>query len=589
MVEMVFSLELKLGKRRNRLQTFQRVYAGWLVLQFLAYFQLHLSRPPTQPGPGVADFVQSFFLVFVLQHFLVLLLATPSFLAGMVTDEKAQGTLLLLLTTDLTASQIVLGKFLGGLTQVTLLTLTGLPVLCFIVGYGGLGPQLVLGVVILSGLFLATLGAVSLCLSVYCRQTRDAVLRTYLWCGLPVLAGWTFVRWVEPYAVRKWPASPWTAAGVYLGDGIRSLNPIRLLEPVWGAGNWPEFFGRVCPLAASLGGVTVVCLTLAIWRLRPVTIRQLGGGARKPRKAPWRPAVHEDDPIRWKERTAGRAWVRWLGVAVVVAASTAASYWVALQQQPLLFLVQGLVACFLLSLVVGIRASGSVSSEREGKTWETVLLTPLETWDLVIDKRAGTLQRFLPHLAAYALPALVFSTTAGAYAVAYTVATLLATLGAMHYMAANGVWCSVKSESSWRSLLVTLGSGYAYAVVIASGFLFVYGAGACVVTPLLFVLLRKMGIDDFELTAVITGTVGGTLAAIWTFVRWADGCAHSAKEWIDAQERYGRTLARSLARALKKYAERQEQLRREQQTTGAGRSRPGGSEPIGADSSPQRG
>jgi hypothetical protein len=212
-------------------------------------------------------------------------------------------------------------------------------------------------------------------------------------------------------------------------------------------------------------------------------------------------------------------------------------------------------------------------------------LTPLETWDLVIDKRTGTLQRFLPHLVAYAVPALAFSITAGLYAVSYTVSTVLSAFAAMYYMASTGVWCSVKSESSWRSLLLTLGTGYAFAVFVGSGYAFLYGVAACTITPFLFFFLRLVGIQNLELAAVITGTVVGTLGTLWTLLRWADMRVHSAKEWIDAQERYGRTLTRSLARALRKYAERQEQRRREQQAAAAGRNLPGGSGQVVADAS----
>ena len=38
----VFSLELLLGSRRGKLHAFRRVYAGWLIGQFVLLFALHL-------------------------------------------------------------------------------------------------------------------------------------------------------------------------------------------------------------------------------------------------------------------------------------------------------------------------------------------------------------------------------------------------------------------------------------------------------------------------------------------------------------------------------------------------------------------
>src|SRR5262245_18896398 len=116
----VFSLELLLASRRGRLLWLRRSYAAWLVAQFLflAGPRLYEAWPGTTPGPGLAIFTQSYFEIFLVQHFVLLFLATPALVAGSITDEKGQRTLQHLLTADVTAWEIVAGKLFGRLAQV---------------------------------------------------------------------------------------------------------------------------------------------------------------------------------------------------------------------------------------------------------------------------------------------------------------------------------------------------------------------------------------------------------------------------------------------------------------------------------------
>jgi ABC-2 family transporter protein len=124
------------------------------------------------------------------------------------------------------------------------------------------------------------------------------------------------------------------------------------------------------------------------------------------------------------------------------------------------FLAQALLAMFLASLVVGIRCSGAISGEREKQTWEALLLTPLSTRNLVRGKLRGIIGASYPYLRAYAVPAVLLSILGGIPALVWTVVALPVTWLAMYYVGATGLWCSVRSKSSWRSLLGTLGFGY---------------------------------------------------------------------------------------------------------------------------------
>ena len=124
------------------------------------------------------------------------------------------------------------------------------------------------------------------------------------------------------------------------------------------------------------------------------------------------------------------------------------------------FLLQGLVVMLLGSFVVGIRCSGAVTGERERQTWEAVLLTPLSAKQLVHGKLWGVMAACYWYLLAYAVPAVLLSALGGGGSLGWTVLWLAVTVLAMYFMGAAGLWCSVRSKTSWRSLLGTMALGY---------------------------------------------------------------------------------------------------------------------------------
>src|SRR5581483_10541525 len=152
----VLSLELQQASQRGRLLKLWHAYFSWLALQlFVLYanysasvelrrFSPHLiGLPSTAALTG--QFVNSYLATFVWQHFLLVLLATPAFVAGAISDEKTRGTLPFLLCADVSSADIVAGKLLGRLAQVAFVAWAGLPFFCFIGGFGGLDGLTVAG------------------------------------------------------------------------------------------------------------------------------------------------------------------------------------------------------------------------------------------------------------------------------------------------------------------------------------------------------------------------------------------------------------------------------------------------------------
>jgi ABC-type transport system involved in multi-copper enzyme maturation permease subunit len=531
MIGAVLYQEWLLGSRRSRLYLFRWVYAAWLmVLVFYGYFQYKVeeqSRLARRNVSGTTSFLdrastpeivgQWFAETFVAQQMILLVLATPAFVAGAITDEKRRGTLQYLLTTDLEARHILLGKLLGRVAQVALVSAAGLPLFALLAGFGGVQPATLLAVGIALLVPLFALASASLLASVWCRQTRDAVLALYVLGTLGGLAVW------------------------YLRGSLNYLNPLFVLTPAWGA--WKSLdlaeLGRRLLISSLCWGLFgCVCLALAVWRLRPAYVRELDKVRPKPLHW-WRGSVPrapvQDEPIRWRERHVEglaptpslRRIPQWLGVTLVAGLTTCSSLLILIFSLPsgvhagdlilalvrfqparltaLMpsagngFLVQGLVVMLLASLVVGIRCSGAITGERERRTWEALLLTPLSARELIRGKLWGILGASAIYLLAYAAPAIVLSVFGGVLSLFWVLLWLAVTVLAMYYIGAAGLWCSVRAGNSWRALLGTLAAGYV-------GGLAIYACTTPILLIASYILGSVLAVVDRQLGTRLNGT-----------------------------------------------------------------------------------
>ncbi len=507
MVGPVLYQEMLLGSRRSRWHWIRWIYFAWLLLILLPWLLFYFviaaefnRRPPDLRD--LAAFGEYYVNYLIFQHFLLLLLITPILVAGAITDEKWRGTLQYLLTTDLHPWEILVGKLAARLYQGLLLGLIALPLVSFFGVFAGLDLARTVGLVCCTALLLFAVGALSLLASVWCRHTRDAVLSVYC-AGVAALI---LVPLVELLTDRVAPG----ALGA-LREYVYPLYPLGgniITMPL------AEYGRRFGIFTAFWGSFGLGCLLVASWRLRRAYTRQLEKSGRERKRRWWnlrRPGIG-NHPLLWKERyvegIAPLAILRrvptWLGVVGVFALTVASSGWILLDRLPYgtspadvwrmvwggdwhrlwlvresldsnygAFLLQGWVVLLLASLVIGIRCSGAVTGEREKRTWEALLLTPIETRHLIRGKVWGIVGAFVPYLLAYSLPALGLAAVGSVAALFWTVFMLGITLLAIFYVAAAGIWWSVRSQTSWRSLLGTLASTYVGGAILWAALSFV--------------------------------------------------------------------------------------------------------------------
>jgi hypothetical protein len=228
----------------------------------------------------------------------------------------------------------------------------------------------------------------------------------------------------------------------------------------------------------ELGLLTLVCLALATWRLRPAQQRKQQAAPHL--KGRWwdRPPIG-DAPMRWKERFVGD----WLSLPI----------WRALPRWLKCALWAGLIACIALAwperetfialgagqfvfsgLFVAIRSAGAITGERANQTWDSLLTTQMDAYQIVRGKLWGQIDAIRPYLLAYLGPALLGAMLTGPWEIAWIVCTWLASWVYLYHLGAAGISYSIKATSTWRSILTTLTVGnYSFVSTLAlTGILF---------------------------------------------------------------------------------------------------------------------
>ena len=455
MIASVLHLDWLRATRRGRHHRLRHGYCWLLGAEAGIFLLFFMARLVGQPPLLSLALCHGFAQVLAIQHFALALLLPAAFAAGAITEEKTSGGLMLLLSTPLGPSAIIAGKWLAQVGQMLLLALPVLPLVVLVATAGGVHETVILAGIIATVVLLGALSAVGIVASVLCRRTSSAALLCYATFGLLGGAAWLLEHW----GIGRWAS--------YL-DGQRWFEP------------------GVSPLPAiltSAGVVTVTCLALAAWRLRPSYERQLTA---RPVGARWwwaRPAVHDHQPLRWKERFVGELGLLSL-VRIVPTTYRQVGVFIGTALVGLLLWRGGQfalapVAFFtIVSLAVAVRASGVIAGERERQTWDSLLCTPQTAYQIVRGKLWGILDGARPYLAAYLLPALAVAALDGVLALLWTVFWWIATWVMMYFLGAVGLQASVGAASSWQSLLRTI--TMAGRLLLARWFFLLIPLGFCV-------------------------------------------------------------------------------------------------------------
>jgi ABC-type transport system involved in multi-copper enzyme maturation permease subunit len=490
----VLFYDLVRSARRLRFVVIRTLYALLVAFVLCWMFWIFvIEQGWRMPAERMSTFATGFFYTFLMIQFFTVVLLTPAYVAGAVAEEKERKTLEFILATDLRNREIVLGKLVSRLLNLTLLLLAGVPILSFLQFLGGIDLKLVLAGFSATALTMFSLAGLSMLNSVLCRRARDAIVLTYLMAvayylvasGSLIIFPLTTSGTIPGLAT--FPSFGNFKSPVELGDLVVWLNAGNVGYAVFRLGRGASasaVFDQELP--AVLGGYAafhalagMACLGWSVLRLRVLALRERVRSS--PRTKAGRGRVRRlrrvgRHPMIWKEVYAeGGLQLNSLG-RIVAGVLLLASFlpiiiivWVyvdngfhargwdevseAINAAQMRF-VGTVVACLLLLAVV-VRAAGSVRSEHERHTFDELLTTRLTNSEILFGKWLGAVMSVRWGWAWLGLIWFISLVTGGVLIVAlpmiFVAWVVYAAVGA-----GIGLWFSVGSKSTLRATVAAL-------------------------------------------------------------------------------------------------------------------------------------
>jgi ABC-type transport system involved in multi-copper enzyme maturation permease subunit len=357
--------------------------------------------------------------------------------ASAVAQEKDRRTLILLLLTRLTNSELVLGKMLASLLDVLTMALAAIPLLLLVTLFGGVDDGQVWRTVAITLITVLTAGSLGSTIALWREKTFQTLAMTALgivaWLALGEvvqsgwlfqnLAGWSHATWAvalsplrailaatQPLLGGEAPASAWgetladPIAGVWLylactGLLLITLNLIAILRVrVWNP-------SREVMVGQKLTEEEPETTTSSAADPEHARLGHVDARVRTERatsRAVW------DNPVLWREM---RTWaygrkVHFIRLAYVLLFLLAAGSLYATMQATsngspaalssnssvIPAAARSLVPFFLVSLVImNALAVTSITNERDGQALDLLLVTDLSPKEFVLGKLGGVL------------------------------------------------------------------------------------------------------------------------------------------------------------------------------------------------------
>jgi ABC-type Na+ efflux pump permease subunit len=319
--------------------------------------------------------------------------------ASAVAEEKDRRTLELLLLTHLSNVELVLGRLGASLLDVMVLLLAAVPLFLLAAMLGGVSYSQIAWVFSVTLASVVVCGSLGSTLALWREKTFQAVAITVLilvlWLGLweLVAAGMLGRAWLGTATVT-WAGwfSPWHALEAAMRPNLASSWTALVQTPA------AIYVAVAGTLSALLCGVAIVKIrdwnTAREPRLNESPAEQ--AATAPPQIAgPTRPVW--DNPVIWREMCTWAYGRRLLVIRLVylllfglAAANLHALLYADVSGRPSLAL--GLVPLFLLSLVlVNAQAVTSLTSERDARALDLLLVTDLTPLEIVFGKLGGVL------------------------------------------------------------------------------------------------------------------------------------------------------------------------------------------------------
>jgi len=494
----VLFYDLVRSARRTRTYVVRIIYLLLLfgLLCWLYWVWLDRTNYRDTTSKDIAEFTQMFFVIFLSAQLIIVVLLTPAYVAGAITDEKERKTIEYILATDLRSREIVLGKYVARLLHLSVLILAGLPILSAVQFMGGIDPNLLLAGYAGTALTIASIAGISMFASTVTRRTRDAILIVYL--AILVYFGlWAFAEGLNgAWGSSTFPSTRAWRSPVTVGDCFQALvSFFRIGNPgyaiyqvtktgtvvgstVWSVLEEYAIFHGALAVGGILGSMALL-RRAALMQPQTARARRTWMGLGSKRRLP----PIGNYPMLWKEVFAERGFrmhivLRFLFVLLVI-----------LSLVPLFFILYffleevgsrsyygrdpwrmlgeatngyvrgvGMLVAMLGVIGVSVRAATSVRGERDRDTLDALLTSPMGSEEILFGKWIGSVLS-VRWVAIWLLAIWAVGLLTGGLNLLMLPLMAIAWLIYLGAAASLGLWYSVTSRSTLAAILKTLLAG----------------------------------------------------------------------------------------------------------------------------------
>ena len=211
----IIKREIEIKSRSLTLPVMMTVMNAVLFAVGLAGVSAEILRMRVSYTLNYGAFLEIYAAVIMLQYVLVLFTA-PVFTADCIAGERERGTFDLLLTTQLTARDIVFEKFASALVSMSVQIVSGLPAMLVPLMFGGVYIQSTVFIMFVMIIEAAEIMSIGMLASSFCRTSVQSIAVSYA-----VLAAMT----IGPFIISG-------AAGVFVPDGENELIYLTVIDPL---------------------------------------------------------------------------------------------------------------------------------------------------------------------------------------------------------------------------------------------------------------------------------------------------------------------------------------------------------------------
>lgn len=497
-------------RQRHLLLRFGYLTALFLVVVFALF--LSMSGQSTSLAELAKGASQTFKWASMAQLAMMCFLA-PAFTAAAITQERDAQTYNILLSTPLSSAQIVFGSLMSRLYFVIMLLIAGVPIFLMTMLYGGVTTSQVMESFMLSAATAVLTGALAIFVAMMGVGTRRTIFSFYLLIALYLLGMELLGQWDGTAAAASPPnldgkqmswltfLHPFLALDVALNrvyappeTHLADFNPIAryaLAHPSAAYVTWTLLLALVLTTTSILFVRSGARQGEPRWYTSSLTKllrRDASGERRRSPRTVW------GNPVAWREaktRAAGGGGVR----ALVIVAGSIASLALLISyfngaisaDQARAWLADLIAIQFALLLLVATNtAATSMTKEKESKTMDLLLTTPLTSRYVLFGKLRGLVSFAAPLLAAPVITVFVFSL--------------------------YGLFARPRPAALWLETAVTL-----------AALLLVYTAGACVIGLRMSLHTRKNVTAVMYSVGMVVLVGGGASGLAQAFVTAAHG------------------------------------------------------------------